>query len=343
MVSVTKISGLFRLVRSFRFGRFFHFILLRLSYNFAKWGITKNPWGLPIALSIEPTTACNLGCPACPSGLKSFSRATGNLSVEAHKEWIKKVKHHVGYINYYFQGEPTIHPQFIALIQTAKAAGIYTSTSTNAHFITENYAKELVKSGLDRIIVSMDGIEQQTYENYRVHGKLETVKQGLQALAKAKKELKKQHPTIILQFLVTNYNEHEIDALTAFSTEVGVDELRLKTLQLYDFEKDGHLLPKNEKYRRYILDKDGNYRIKNKFKDECWRMWSSAVITWDGKIVPCCFDKDAQHQMGNINNTSFQQIWKGTAYNEFRKQLLMNRKSIAICANCTEGTEVFVE
>jgi radical SAM protein with 4Fe4S-binding SPASM domain len=70
-------------------------------------------------------------------------------------------------------------------------------------------------------------------------------------------------------------------------------------------------------------------------------MWHAAVITWDGKVVPCCFDKDASHVMGDVTRQSFKKIWFGEQYNQFRTLLLKSRSEIEICKNCTEGTRVW--
>jgi radical SAM protein with 4Fe4S-binding SPASM domain len=69
-------------------------------------------------------------------------------------------------------------------------------------------------------------------------------------------------------------------------------------------------------------------------------MWHSCVITWDGNIVPCCFDKDAKYTMGNINEQSFREIWNGERYQEFRSRLFTGRGAIDICRNCTEGLKI---
>ena len=70
-------------------------------------------------------------------------------------------------------------------------------------------------------------------------------------------------------------------------------------------------------------------------------MWSSTVITVDGKLVPCCFDKDASHLLGNIEDQSIREIWKGKDYHEFRKNVLTQREKIDICKNCSEGSKVW--
>jgi radical SAM protein with 4Fe4S-binding SPASM domain len=305
--------------------------------------VTRKAWhkGNPFSLSIEPTTACNLGCPECPSGLKQFTRPTGKLDLDLHKMMLQQVKSHVFYINYYFQGEPFLHPQFLELIKEAKKAKIYTATSTNAHFITKEKATEIVKSGLDRLIISIDGLTQETYEQYRVHGQLEKVIEGSKFLVDAKKEQKSRTPHLIFQFLAVKPNEHEIPAVFSLANDLGVDEVRIKTAQFYEYEQGNPLMPINEKYSRYKRTSSGNYKLKGDPGNHCWRMWSGSVLTWDGKVVPCCFDKDAQNAMGTLKEKSFQEIWRLSSYQKFRQAILTNRKGIDICSNCSEGTKVW--
>ena len=333
----------FRILATLSFARAWNIVRLKSSFLLAKQ--TKRPRhsGQPFALSIEPTTACNLGCPACPSGLKEFTRPTGKLNLEKHESWLRQVKKHTFYINYYFQGEPFLHPQFLDLIRTAKKHRIYTATSTNAHFIDEKKAEEIIGSGLDRLIISIDGLTQETYSSYRVHGKLDKVIAASRHLVAAKKKLNKPNPFLIFQFLVVKANEHEIDELHALAKEIGIDEVRFKTAQVYDYENGNVLIPDNEKYSRYTRKSDGTYRVKFKGGDHCWRMWSSAVLTWDGKVVPCCFDKDAHHTLGTLETDSFGSIWNSEAYRDFREQVLVDRNAIEICTNCSEGAEVWVD
>ncbi|MGY8926880.1 MAG: radical SAM/SPASM domain-containing protein [Flavobacteriales bacterium] len=315
---------------------------MKLSYylsRISKKGIVK---GLPFSLSIEPTTACNLGCPECPSGLKQFTRPTGKLDAGFHERMLNQVRKTVFYINYYFQGEPFLHPQFLALIKAAKKNKIYTSTSTNAHFINEKTAKEIVESGLDRLIISIDGLTQETYENYRIHGTLSKVIEGSKQMLKAKKELNSKTPHLIFQFLAVKPNEHEIPQVFQLGKEMGIDEVRIKSAQLYDFKNGNPLMPENEKYSRYKRQLDGTYKLKYKTGNHCWRMWSSSVFTWDGKVVPCCFDKDAKHILGSLEKEDFTAIWKSKKYTSFRKAILTERNKIDICRNCSEGAKVWV-
>lgn len=323
--------------------RLWNLMVLRLSFVVSK--MRKKPFhrGLPFALSIEPTTACNLACPACPSGLKSFTRPTGKLDLNEHEQWLTQVRKSVFYINYYFQGEPFLHPQFLELIKSAKQHRIYTATSTNAHFIDQQKAKAIVESGLDRLIISIDGLTQETYESYRVNGQLDKVITGSKHLVEAKKAANSATPFLIFQFLVVKANEHQIEATQALADEIGIDEVRFKSAQVYDYENGNELIPENDAYSRYIKQKDGTYRIKYIGGNHCWRMWSSSVITFDGQLVPCCFDKDAQHTLGSLKDQSFVSIWKNESYSQFRKAVLTDRNAIDICTNCSEGAKVWVE
>jgi radical SAM protein with 4Fe4S-binding SPASM domain len=311
------------------------------SFMLTKWLKRPIQWGLPFSVAIEPTTACNLRCPECPSGLRSFSRPTGNLKEDFFRKTIDELHKEVFYLTFYFQGEPYINPDFLEMVKYAHSKGIYTSTSTNAHFLNEENARKTVESGLDRLIISIDGTTQETYEAYRKAGKLSNVIQGTKNILKWKKELKSKKPEVIFQFLVVKPNEHQIPELYKLAKELGVDKVKLKTAQIYDFENGNPLIPSIGRYSRYAQQPDGTYKIKNLLKNECWKLWHSCVITWDGIVVPCCFDKDAEHKMGDLKEGSFKEIWSGSAYNAFRKQLLKGRDQIDICTNCTEGCKVW--
>ena len=323
------------------FYRSWNLVTLRVSFYYGK--IVKLPihFGQPFTLSIEPTTACNLACPECPSGLKQFTRPTGKLNLELHEKMLQQIHKSVFYVNYYFQGEPFLNPKFLSLIRQAKQYNIYTATSTKAHFIDQKKAEEIVQSGLDRLIISIDGLTQETYQNYRVNGKLDKVIAATKFLLEAKKQAKSNTPFLIFQFLAVAPNEHEIPEIYQLGKSLGIDEVRIKTAQLYDYEHGNPLMPKNEKYARYKQQKDGTYKLKYKTGNHCWRMWSGSVLTWDGKVVPCCFDKDAQHILGSLETTSFQEIWGNKNYQAMRGAVLTQRNEIEICKNCSEGAKVW--
>lgn len=313
------------------------------SYHYSR--LTKKPvhWALPMSIAIEPTTSCNLRCPECPSGLRSFTRPTGMLQSELFKKTIDELADTLSYLTFYFQGEPYLHPQFLELVQYAASRKIYTATSTNAHYLTDEMAKKTIESGLDRLIISIDGTTQDTYEAYRVGGKLDKVIEGAKNIIRWKKQLKSITPFVVFQFLVVKPNEHQIEAVYKLAKEIGIDHVALKTAQIYDYKNGSELIPTIDKYSRYQKMGDGTYAIKNELLSHCWKMWQSCVITWDGKVVPCCFDKDAHYVMGDLTQQSFKEIWQSEKYNSFRASILISRNEIEMCNNCTEGTKVWAE
>lgn len=311
------------------------------SYYTSRWTGKPMQWGLPIAISFEPTTSCNLRCPECPSGLRSFSRPTGMLEEDLFRKVIDEMSRDLWYLIFYFQGEPYLHPKFTELVKYASDRGIYTATSTNAHYLTDINAKKTVESGLDRLIISIDGSSQEVYEQYRKGGKLEKVLEGARNMVKWKRELKSNTPHLIFQFLVVKPNQHQIDEVKKLAEEIGIDEVGLKTAQIYDYENGNDLIPTIDKYSRYELQSDGKYTIKNELLNHCWKLWHSCVITWDGSVVPCCFDKDAWYKMGNLQQESFKSLWNNKAYKNFRSTVLRSRSEIEMCKNCTEGTKVW--
>jgi radical SAM protein with 4Fe4S-binding SPASM domain len=310
-------------------------------YFVSKWMNKPTQWGYPISVSFEPTTSCNLRCPECPSGLRAFTRPTGMLQQELFKKTIDEISKELLYLIFYFQGEPYLNPSFLDMVKHAHGKGIYTATSTNAHYLTDENARKTVESGLDRLIISIDGTTQDVYTQYRIGGNLEKVIQGAKNIVKWKKELKSKTPFVFFQFLVVKPNEHQIEDIKLLAKEIGVDQVRFKTAQVYDYEEGNRLIPTIDKYSRYQKNEDGTYKIKNKMGNHCWRLSHAPVITFDGLVVPCCFDKDAQHRLGDLKKQSFKELWHNDQYVKFRTQLKEGRKNIDICANCSEGTKVW--
>lgn len=314
------------------------------SYYMSKWTRKPIQWGYPVSISFEPTTSCNLRCPECPSGLRAFTRPTGMLQNDFFNTTIDQLSRDLLYLIFYFQGEPYLNPAFLDMVKYASKKGIYTATSTNAHYLNDTNARKTVESGLDRLIISIDGTTQDVYQQYRVGGKLDKVLEGARNIVKWKKELKSKTPFVFFQFLVVKPNEHQIEDVKKLAKEIGVDDVRFKTAQVYDYENDPNkLIPTLDKFSRYRKNEQGEYAFKNSLNNHCWRLWHATVISWDGLVVPCCFDKDAQHTLGDLKGKPFKEVWHSEDYVQFRRQILQSRKNIDICANCSEGTKVWSE
>jgi len=323
------------------FGRLWNAIKILTSYQISR--VLKRPivWGGPWSFSIEPTNHCNLKCPECPSGLGALTRPLGILRPEQFEAYAKSIKKHAFYVQLFFQGEPFVNKFMPELIRIAHKNKLYVAISTNGILLDDDRIDAILQDPPDKLIFSIDGLDEETYQNYRIGGTFSDAFAGLERLMKKKRAMKLTRPFVEFQFIVMKQNEHQLDAVFALGKQHGVNKVTLKTMQVYSKKSADHFLPTDEKYRRYLVDENG-LRIKGTFRNECFALWRTSVITWDGKVVPCCFDKDAHFVLGSMNLNSFREIWTSKPYQDFRQSLLDDRSQHEMCRNCTEGVKINV-
>ena len=315
------------------------------SYALSRLGLVRISHA-PLFVSVEPANICQLKCPECPVGRRNYE-ITGSRD---HEKWMPRdVWHRVlaeirdtaFVVQFYFQGEPLLNKELPTMIREAHEAGVYTIVSTNAQAMTEKLAEELVHAGLDRIIISMDGLTDDTYNAYRIGGSLEKCKEALKWLRKAKSVCtlsakrsvlyQRSGPIIELQVLRLRSNEHEWRAFEQQYKVLGADRLVFKTAQLYDYAEGHPLMPSEPRYSRYIQGADGLYHRRRLGKG-CFRVWSGVVVTTTGDVLPCCYDKAHEHSYGNIMNTSLKKLFTGEKANAFRRAAY--RQTPLICQEC---------
>lgn len=317
--------------------RIINVFLLKVSFQISVVLNKAIHWGYPDSISVEPTTNCNLNCLECPSGQETFQRPTGNISTDLFSNIIKQTCKYLMHLNLYYQGEPFLHPNIFELVQIAKTKNIYVTISTNGHFLDITNINNILDNKIDKLIISIDGLSQESYNKYRQNGNLETVLDGINLLVVEKEKRKTLKPYIEIQFIPFKHNELEISKLNNFFKPYKVQRIRIKKAFIDNFTSNKNLIPESDSLSRYSIDDTGNYKIRNKLKNRCWRSWHSPVITWDGKLIPCCFDKHAKYTIGDINSSPFKAIWKSAELKKFQNKILHSRKSIDICRNCTEG------
>jgi len=297
--------------------------------------ITHKPFisGMPLTAGIEITNHCNLKCPECPSGSDILTRTRGFMTEKLFDKFISEAGTYLYNINLYFQGEPMLHPLFFSFVDKCGRSSI--TVSTNGHFLEGANSRKIAESHIRKLIISLDGMDNETYSKYRVGGDFEKVVSGIRAVSEELSSVKSSMK-LEIQFLVNRYNESQIPTVKKYAKEVKAT-LKLKSMQVINNEEIEKWMPENEKFRRYKLDKERGFKLKNSFKNNCLRLWMNPVVTWEGKVVPCCFDKDADYIMGDLNESSLREIWHGEKYKSFRNSVLKGRQKIEICRNCTSG------
>jgi radical SAM protein with 4Fe4S-binding SPASM domain len=313
--------------------------IFSLVFSFFLSRIAKRPFvlGMPWSISAEPCGLCNLQCPECPVGAGVLTRKGDLMTTAFFSKILDDAGSRLMWVNLFFQGEPMINPHLSQMVEEATKRRIYTNMSTNGHYLSEKRCAQLIESKLSHLIVSLDGITPATYSLYRKGGDLKRVQQGIERMVQMRKQSGQKRPFISVQFVVFKHNEHEIDALKKWCKEAGVDKLDLKSAQINDFGNNTVAPSSIEKYSRYQTMPDGSLEVKQKMQNHCFKQWSSGVVSWDGKMAPCCFDKDLEFSPGNLTHTPLEKIWYSKQLVGFRKTVLTNKKSIEMCQNCPEG------
>jgi radical SAM protein with 4Fe4S-binding SPASM domain len=291
----------------------------------------------PESVTIEPAAMCNLSCPECTIGNGRLLRAQGLMNPELFKQIVFPLKDYLVNCQFFFQGEPFLNPHLYAMVEYANQQKIFTSTSTNGHFLTPENCVKIVQSGLDRLLVSVDGTDQQTYGLYRQGGSLQKVIDGIGNLRHAREISERKNPAIIVQFLVFRHNEHQIKAIKHLAKKWGADDVVLKSIQVENKEEAEKLLPLNRHFSRYKKDSEGNYFIDKNYPVNCFRLRSIAVFTHEGEMLPCCYDKNGEFSIGNINEQPVERLWKKDRFMRFRKVVWRSKDVPVICRNCPEG------
>jgi len=293
-------------------------------------------WGMPLSVSIEPTNLCNLACPECPTGTGSLTRHKGNMSYSHFVNIVDAIHKECFYLQLFLQGEPFLNRELFRMIAYANEKNMYVVLSTNGQLIDEQTVDKILLNPPSKIIFSIDGINETMYSSYREGGSFEKAINGMRILSYKKKLLRLKNPVIEFQIILMKQNEEHLKETEAFAESNGADRVLFKSMQVSDITGARKYLPENPHYSRYHII--GNKIVlKKKLKNRCFALWRATVFTWDGRIVPCCFDKNADYELGIMNGKSIESIWKSGKYNSFRNQVLNNRKSIDICTNCSEG------
>lgn len=330
------------LVKTLTGKRIFNAVRAVSSYLYSAVTRKKIAWGYPLILSVEPTNICNLKCPLCVTGNGSLTRPRGTMDFATFQKIIDAFGDYLFYLVLYQQGEPFLNKDLIRFIEYAKSRRIFITTSTNGHYFTPETARKTVASGLDSLIVSIDGADQESYEKYRVAGNLSKTLDGIRHLVRQKKNQQQKTPVIFVQFIAMRHNESQIADMRKMTKKIGADKLLIKTVHVETVQQARQWLPARRRLQRYVI-RDNRLLPKRHGLGTCHRPWTSALFNWDGSVAPCCFDKNAAHNLGSLKNQKdLHKIWNSSAYDTFRTHMLTKRDTLEICANCSQGLRLFV-
>jgi len=299
----------------------------------------------PYFYSIDPTNVCNLRCPLCTTSKGANLYPKHTLPYERFVRIVNEIAPYAMKLYLHKWGEPFLHANIISMITYAHSKNIATLLSTNLNVMPPEGAESLVLSGLDDLVISCDGRTQETYEIYRVGGKLETLKQNLKTISDCKKRLLSRSPRIEFQFLVFEHNEHEVPMVEATALSWGADIVRICSPYL-DFHTPGRVKPaKDPRYVRpeyvKLLELNGEVEVglrkKALGKKSCFFPWRAIIVNSDGQIDPCGCYRGDKH-FGNIFNDSLKDIWNSEPYQYARCNIFGKldkvRRYPVVCEKC---------
>jgi radical SAM protein with 4Fe4S-binding SPASM domain len=315
--------------------RFLNARLLDLSYRL------DLPWALggPESLMVEPSGACNLRCPLCPTGLKLTERDGYTLSPEDFERALGRFRHTLRTITFWNYGEPFLNRDLARMVAFAARHGIRTRISTNGHFLERPMLDDLLAAGLTQLIVSIDTPHEALYPRYRVRGDFERVVSGFRHAAERKRALGAK-TEIIAQYMLMKGSE-DVDAIAAHGEAIGADKVVVKTLGIgssvpQPSDRDWALMPEADEFNRYVSRDEVKAKV-NWEDSRCSYIWRRMVLNSDGQCVPCCRDQMAQFKLGSVRDEgTLAAVWNGPGYRRYRRHIRETQKNEVMCQRCPE-------
>lgn len=273
---------------------------------------------------IELTNHCNLKCPMCPHDL--MTRDKGFIDADLFRLAVDQVRSYSDSIRLHNMGESLLHPRFDTLIRYAHDAGMRTILSTNATALTESVGERVLNTQLDSLLISFDGASKETYETLRDGAKYDKVIIKIEKFLALKKRTGTKRPRVTMSLINMPMTEHEIKVFKN-RWKSRVDSIRIKPPRNWDGS--------SERINQ-MMDLSDTRPVDK----PCYWLWSSMVILWDGRVVPCCMDYDAKYVLGNIREKSLEDIFNDEPMQKLRRLHVEGRVSeSSLCRGCSAPTK----
>ncbi len=292
-------------------------------------------WGHPYHYVIDPINTCVLRCPLCPTGRGTLKRPPGKMAFHDFKNLIDEVAEYAYFIDLYNWGEPFLHRRIFDMIDYANTRNISTKVSTNLNYFDTRMAEQVIESGLEELVISLDGADQETYETYRVGGSLDKVIEGLASLAEQRESQKTSFPILTIRVLLNRHNENQMPAIRQLGKQVGVDNVVVAPIMVNtDSQEDmARWLPVNEIHSFYDY-KTRQDRTLQKVR-ACPYLWETCVISWEGAVSPCCWYDDPANDFGNAFAEPLKNIWNNDLYVASRRVFRGEKATRdTVCTSC---------
>ena len=285
---------------------------------------------LPEIFAIESTNFCNLKCVMCPRGEPDvMERVVGHMPLDLFERILDQMTYFCDPCVLHWFGEPLMNPKLFEQIAIAKRRIPNLGMSTNATLLDKENAARILDSGLDTLFIAIDGASAEVYEGIRKGAfSFDEVTANATTFLEMKRASGRPKPRVVLSIIQMRETEAELEQFRTEWLARGADEIRIKPFITW-----GNQMPELTDLAASADSRKWAY--PRSFP--CKYLWSSVVIAWDGRVVPCCYDYDAKMDMGDLKTSSLAEIWNSPRYVEFRRAELEGRNDTALCATCSEA------
>lgn len=342
-------------LKAYPFSRFYNYLSFRLQKRIKP----TRTFAFPVKVNIDVTSVCDSNCQLCPTGLR-YKHSHGYMSFEKFKQIIDTVKNKVYIVSLHSWGEPVLHKEIVKMVEYCSKYYMRTIISSNLHKYNESIYEGLFKAGLSELTLSLHGISQESYAAYRPGFDYKKNLNNLEKVVNLREKLKAQKTQIVLSFVVTAFNEHELKFIDEFCASNRIDaaiiyaaslnlrfllkDENLNDLNLADDEKKGIIRnhinkwqARNPQFQREMHKKlydDPMLLVSSKLLQHCMDPWQTIYINWEGVVSPCCgsydYNKDS---FGNVFKEDIYQLWNNEKY--LNSRLRLKKKSHHLDTMCT--------
>jgi radical SAM protein with 4Fe4S-binding SPASM domain len=288
----------------------------------------------PILLTVEPTNACNLGCPICETGAGVLGRKIKNMPLDEFKYILNQFDRNLQQLFFYYMGEPFLNRDAYSMIRFAADRGIWITTCTNGDFLDP---EALVASGIAEVNFQIAGMTQDIHSIYRINGNLEKTLQNMERVLQRKRHEKKLAPVVVAGFILMKHNQHQVGDFIQYCKQVGVDKYHIIGTTARTVEQYLKYAPDAVEHR--IFDDSqltqGNLVPKIRPNNYCGWIYSTATINVAGDLVPCCRDPQGRYVIGNIFQENISSLWNNEKYQTIRKTVAQHSNSFDLCRICS--------
>ena len=279
---------------------------------------------MPTYFWIEPTNQCNLRCIMCPNGTDKIKIDKGFMKYGFFKEIIDEISEYASAITLAVSGESLLHPNFFDMTHYAADKSIKVLLNTNATLINKKRYNLILESGITFISFAFDGFNKSMYEKARVGANYEKTLNNIMGFLRFKKAAKAKYPYTVLSILMLELEDCTEEEKQEFISQFDglIDEIRLREVSTW-----GSTFKETD---------DFSYHENTARYPPCSRLWSTAVITWNGDVVPCIYHANHEYVLGNLEDNSFKDIWNSEKMLTLRRSMLDNNylQHSSLCEHC---------